>query len=291
MRITVFFLITALFGLLPVFADTLLQQTVTYITALHANEPKTFETVVDDLEEAHARADISPEIKIFLGRLLAYTATLQTQNQPLYTVTKIVDGDTIRLLKNGDEVTIRMIGIDAPESTTTRYGYVECFGKEARTHLQTLIGTWPVALAFDRTQGATDKYGRLLAYVFAGNTNINQQMLADGYAREYTYNLPYQYQDEFQDAQRDAKDTEKGLRNTNACSGTRSEAEKTGTDSENNDISETDVTCGNKRYCNQMSSCDEARFYLNACGLERLDSDGDGMPCEDSCNEDTDLSR
>ncbi|WP_425402274.1 excalibur calcium-binding domain-containing protein [Inquilinus limosus] len=39
-------------------------------------------------------------------------------------------------------------------------------------------------------------------------------------------------------------------------------------------------TCGGKRTCGQMNSCAEANFYLNQCGLYRLDRDGDGYPCE-----------
>ncbi len=42
-------------------------------------------------------------------------------------------------------------------------------------------------------------------------------------------------------------------------------------------------TCGAKRYCREMGSCEEARFYLERCGLSRLDGDGDGVPCEVLC--------
>lgn len=38
-----------------------------------------------------------------------------------------------------------------------------------------------------------------------------------------------------------------------------------------------------KRTCKDMSSCDEAKFYLTTCGLKRLDRDGDGVPCEKLC--------
>jgi hypothetical protein len=41
--------------------------------------------------------------------------------------------------------------------------------------------------------------------------------------------------------------------------------------------------CGSKRVCGQMNSCAEANFYLNQCGLSRLDGDGDGVPCESIC--------
>ena len=43
-------------------------------------------------------------------------------------------------------------------------------------------------------------------------------------------------------------------------------------------------SCGAKTTCGQMSSCDEAKFYLTQCGLKRLDGDGDGIPCTALCN-------
>ena len=42
--------------------------------------------------------------------------------------------------------------------------------------------------------------------------------------------------------------------------------------------------CGAKRYCKQMTSCEEARFYLEGCGVRSLDGDGDGTPCEALCS-------
>ena len=41
--------------------------------------------------------------------------------------------------------------------------------------------------------------------------------------------------------------------------------------------------CGSKQYCRQMMSCDEAKFYLDVCGLSRLDGNSDGVPCENLC--------
>lgn len=36
-------------------------------------------------------------------------------------------------------------------------------------------------------------------------------------------------------------------------------------------------------YCKEMSSCEEAKFYLNQCGIGKLDRDSDGIPCENVC--------
>ena len=43
--------------------------------------------------------------------------------------------------------------------------------------------------------------------------------------------------------------------------------------------------CGSKRYCREMGSCNEARFYLEKCGVSRLDGDGDRSPCETLCGD------
>jgi len=45
----------------------------------------------------------------------------------------------------------------------------------------------------------------------------------------------------------------------------------------------TGYRCGTKRYCTDMGSCEEARWYLRSCGLRKLDRDGDGVPCEALC--------
>ena len=47
--------------------------------------------------------------------------------------------------------------------------------------------------------------------------------------------------------------------------------------------SDDEFSCGSKTTCGQMSSCEEAKFYLNQCGLSRLDGDKDGTPCESLC--------
>lgn len=45
----------------------------------------------------------------------------------------------------------------------------------------------------------------------------------------------------------------------------------------------TSQECKGKRTCREMSSCEEAKFYLNNCGVSKIDGDGDGIPCEKLC--------
>lgn len=153
------------------------------------------------------------------------TAT-EAKNQT-YKLIEVVDWDTVRIEKDGQVVSVRMIGLDAPESTTTRYGHMECFWKEASNHLaQLLSGVSQIELEVDPTQTATDKYWRLLGYVIANGVNMNQKMIEDGYGFEYTYNLPYKYQSEFKAAQKIASEKKFGLWADVACKGERKAIEE-----------------------------------------------------------------
>lgn len=145
-----------------------------------------------------------------------------------YILLEVVDGDTIRVKNSeGKEQSVRMIGLDAPESTTMRYGYAECFGKEAANHLKLLLkDTKEVQIEVDPTQTTTDKYGRLLGYVVVNGANLNQKMIEDGYGFEYTYNLPYKYQSEFKSAQKIAAEKKFGLWADAACKGERKAIEE-----------------------------------------------------------------
>ncbi len=134
-------------------------------------------------------------------------------------VLRVVDGDTIHVLLNNKDVTIRMIGIDTPETVDPRKP-VQCFGKEASSHARQLLDGTTVYLEQDTSQGDYDKYNRLLSYIWMSDGRLfNQVMIAEGYAFEYTYNLPYNYQTQFKSAQRNAQNQQIGLWSSTTCNG------------------------------------------------------------------------
>ncbi|MFZ2555846.1 MAG: thermonuclease family protein [Minisyncoccia bacterium] len=136
--------------------------------------------------------------------------------QELFDVIKVVDGDTIAVSMNGKSETIRLIGIDTPETNDPRTG-VQCFGKEATAKLKSVIGT-RVSIERDAGEGERDKYDRLLAYIYSEEgTMLNKYLIAQGYAYEYTYDDAYKYQKEFKAAQVDAKAKKRGLWASDAC--------------------------------------------------------------------------
>jgi len=94
-------------------------------------------------------------------------------------VTDVVDGDTIHALVDGEDESVRYIGIDTPEVDPS-IG-VECFGKEASARNKTLVADERVRLVFGAER--RDRYGRLLAYVYVGDVFVNAEIVRGGYAR------------------------------------------------------------------------------------------------------------
>lgn len=134
-----------------------------------------------------------------------------------YAVTNIVDGDTIKVDIDGAIETIRMIGINTPETVDPRRA-VECFGKEASQKTRDLLEGKKVSLKSDLTQGDRDKYGRLLRFVFLEDgTNFGELLIREGYAYEYTYKKPYIYQYLYKEAQKFAQEHKSGLWADGVC--------------------------------------------------------------------------
>ncbi|MDO8604289.1 MAG: thermonuclease family protein [bacterium] len=142
-----------------------------------------------------------------------------TPQYAYYSVVSVIDGDTIKVNVNGVTVTLRLIGMDTPETVDPRKP-VQCFGKEASSKAKELLANTKVRLEKDSTQGELDKYGRTLAYAYREDGLFyNKYMIEQGYAHEYTYNTPYRYQVEFKAAQKSAQENAKGLWSSTTCSG------------------------------------------------------------------------
>jgi len=133
------------------------------------------------------------------------------------TVDRVVDGDTIKVEARGFEDTVRVIGIDTPE-TVAPGRPVQCGGPAATAQMKRLLPTGqPVRLVTDPTQDTRDRYGRLLAYVYkpgrSGPTgSVNYSLVASGHARVYIYNNePFRYAPQFLRAEARAKKAKRGI--------------------------------------------------------------------------------
>ena len=139
--------------------------------------------------------------------------------EPYYPVVKVVDGDTTDVLVDGKTIRLRLIGLDTPETVDPRKP-IQCFGKAASNKAKEILTGKAVRIEMDPSQGTFDKYGRTLAYVFLPDeTFFNEYMISEGYGHEYTYNLPYKYQEEFKVAEKKAREEKKGLWADDTCAG------------------------------------------------------------------------
>lgn len=137
------------------------------------------------------------------------------ESNGLEEVVRVIDGDTIEI-KGG--VKIRYIGINTPESVAPGKK-VECFAKEAAQKNKELVLGKKVFLEKDVSE--TDKYGRLLRYVYVVGDNsaesdekslfINDYLVKYGYAQVSTYPPDVRYQDKFLESQRYAAENRLGL--------------------------------------------------------------------------------
>ncbi|HSW66442.1 MAG TPA: thermonuclease family protein [Bacillota bacterium] len=133
------------------------------------------------------------------------------QSQPgLYSIDHFVDGDTIAVKMNDGTETIRMIGIDTPE-THKPNAPVQCYGPAAAAYTKSLIGTNQVRLASDPKSTNRDRYNRLLRYVYLpGGKMVETELIKNGYGFAYT-SFPFTKSNEFVSAQEQAKSASKGL--------------------------------------------------------------------------------
>lgn len=136
-----------------------------------------------------------------------------------YKVERVVDGDTLKVIIGDVSESVRLIGINTPETVDPRRA-VECFGKEASERMKEVAEGKIVRLEYDDSQNYRDTYGRILAYVYLEDEQmLNRKMIAEGYAYEYTYLTPYKYQKEFRELQNLAQAGGRGLWASDSCNG------------------------------------------------------------------------
>lgn len=129
-------------------------------------------------------------------------------------IVRVADGDTITAVVGTRRVKVRLLGIDAPESSTLRRGYAECGGGASKQAMERLAAEHPlITLVSDPTQDASDRYGRALAYVVprGGGPSFQEALLRQGLARVYVFERPFARVARFRQAARSAAAERRGV--------------------------------------------------------------------------------
>lgn len=143
-------------------------------------------------------------------------APVETEVPETYQVAAVVDGDTIKVDYHGKTTSVRLIGVNTPETVDPRKD-VECFGEEASQFLRSLLEGKAVRLEPDISQSDRDKYDRLLRYIYLDGEDVSLTIIQNGYGYEYTYNVPYQKQVRYRAAQTEAENGKRGLWADGVC--------------------------------------------------------------------------
>jgi endonuclease YncB( thermonuclease family) len=123
--------------------------------------------------------------------------------------TRVIDGDTFDVSGPDGKITVRLVGINAPESE-------ECFGEEATDALADLVEGEALVLVADRSDA--DRFGRALRYVeTADGVDVGAELVAEGFAIARRYPPDDARADVYARLQRAAQDDRRGLWAPDAC--------------------------------------------------------------------------
>lgn len=183
----------------------------------------------------------------------------------------IVDGDTIDVVINGQTFRVRYIGIDTPE----RY---DAFYAQATQANRELVDNKTVLLINDVSE--TDRYGRILRYVIAGNTFVNYELVRRGYALAYTYPPDVACSDFFVSAQHQAQSSNTGLWASISISLTAVNNNNSGSSGGNCDPSYPTVCIPPPPPDLDCKDIPYRRFQVLPPDHHRFDQDNNGIGCE-----------
>ena len=188
-------------------------------------------------------------------------------------VIRVVDGDTIEIVSSGAKIRVRLSGIDTPERG-------QPWAEESRAALLERVQGREVRV----NEVAIDRYGRSVGEVYADDVCVGCELVREGHAWVYRRFTDDRVLLELEAQARIAKRGLWGLPETQRIAPWEWRREHGPRESQARKQPVADARCGSKTQCREMTTCAEARFYLERCGLTGIDGDRDGVPCERICS-------
>ncbi|SDD99105.1 micrococcal nuclease [Paenibacillus sp. UNCCL117] len=189
----------------------------------------------------------------FLQAVYEQYPDLRDKPYQIAQVKRVVDGDTFQ---TADSAKVRLIGVDTPESV----GKVEHFGKEASEFTKKELTGQTVYLFSDA--GDTDKYGRLLRYVFKEGEPLmyNEKLVQEGYANPMTVPPNVLYAKRFVSVEREARTKKVGLWAASASSS--SSSKKPASSTAPPTVPEDGKSCSNPQIKGNINAKKESIYHV-----------------------------
>ena len=200
-------------------------------------------------------------------------------------VISVADGDTITVLYNDQKKEIRLYGIDCPEKGQSH-------GEQAKALTTALVAGRNVEVE----QKDVDRYGRIVGLVTVDGQGISELIVQNGYAWVYTKYCKEKFCADWVKLEGVARQQKKGMWSDSVAVPPwewRAAQREGKQDQESAPVitiggnkpagsgsSGGQYRCDGRTYCSQMTSCDEAKFFLRNCPGVKMDGNNDGVPCE-----------
>lgn len=122
-----------------------------------------------------------------------------------------VDGDTAKFKMNGEQITVRFLGINTKETVDPEIGE-EAWGKEASDFTkEKLENATKIELEFDSSADEKDKYNRYLAWIWVDDELLQNSLVESGLAENYMLKNNYKYAGILQESEENAKNNKLGI--------------------------------------------------------------------------------
>jgi micrococcal nuclease len=151
---------------------------------------------------------LSTILVLFLLVLAVGCTTSGQAPETQITVTRVIDGDTIEVDIGGTIYRVRYIGMDTPELDDERPEFCALAQEATRLNRQLVEGE---TVRLEQDISETDKYGRLLRYVYVGDTFVNAELVRQGLAWAEAYEPDTKYQDILEEAEAEARQDKIGI--------------------------------------------------------------------------------
>lgn len=161
--------------------------------------------------------------RMLLCCLVVVGAGIRAFGADTASVVRVIDGDTLKISLGGRQESIRLIGIDAPESRANNKAYKDAYkskkdvehvvaaGRQAAAFVSTLVKAGDtIRVEYDVEK--RDQNSRLLGYAYLPTGEmLNEKIVRSGYASLMTYPPNVKHADRFQRAYREASQARRGL--------------------------------------------------------------------------------
>ncbi len=146
---------------------------------------------------------------LFAALIVGCSSQVQTDLTTVKVI-KVTDGDTIKVNVNGMEENVRFLLVDTPEMHDKDFDGPQPFAEEAKAFVADLLDGENIELEIGTSE--RDKYGRLLAYIYINDENVQEMLLERGLARvAYIYPPNTKYVDDYRRIQDEAQKKAVGI--------------------------------------------------------------------------------